>query len=187
MIVASAANRIELALSPRTSRTHAATTGLSCIYRYLARAIRAKVHSHRIYLHEIDKARSGGAMARGGEKGVARGAEKEVGKCPRGKRCRRRSPARAPRCVTPRRWQTDRQARPGQSGPLARRAQKRGRMLFRMVKLNYQIKQQCRYINKIDFAGRSSKRKSRPGRPRRFASNLVSRNSRFNHVARTKT
>lgn len=59
-----------------------------------------------------------------------------------------------------------------------------GRMLFRMAKLNYQIKQQRRYINKIDFARRSSKGK-RPAR-RRFASNLVSRNSRFNQVARLK-
>lgn len=41
--------------------------------------------------------------------------------------------------------------------------EKRGRMLFRTTKLNYQIKQQRRYINKIDFARRSSKRKSRPG------------------------
>lgn len=58
------------------------------------------------------------------------------------------------------------------------------RMLFRTAKLNYQIKQQRRYINKIDFARRSSKGKS-PAR-RRFASNLVSRNSRFNQVARLK-
>lgn len=57
-------------------------------------------------------------------------------------------------------------------------------MLFRTAKLNYQIKQQRRYINKIDFARRSSKGK-RPAR-RRFASNLVSRNSRFNQVARLK-
>jgi len=57
-------------------------------------------------------------------------------------------------------------------------------MLFRTAKLNYQIKQQRRYINKIDFARRSSKGK-RPVR-RRFASNLVSRNSRFNQVARLK-
>lgn len=57
-------------------------------------------------------------------------------------------------------------------------------MLFRTAELNYQIKQQRRYINKIDFAGRSLSSKGK--RARRFASNLVSRNSRFNQVARLK-
>lgn len=57
-------------------------------------------------------------------------------------------------------------------------------MLFRTAKLNYQIKQQRRYINKIDFVRRSLSLQR--GRARRFASNLVSRNSRFNQVARLK-
>lgn len=109
-----------------------------------------------------------------------RGGEKEVRKCPRGnigaawRLCEIRS--REPR----RPLAGKRKKKEGER----ERAGGGERMLFRTAKLNYQIKQQRRYINKIDFARRSSKGK-RPAR-RRFASNLVSRNSRFNQVARLK-
>lgn len=120
----------------------------------------------------------GGRVGRGGGGG---GGEKEVRKCPWEndgvvvRLCEIRSRERGPLASTGTRKKKKKRARVGGRG---------GRMLFRMAKLNYQIKQQRRYINKIDFARRSSKGK-RPAR-RRFASNLVSRNSRFNQVARLK-
>lgn len=125
------------------------------------------------YLHEIDKETR--------ERGTSRaegGMRKEVRKCPLGDI----GGAFAARC---RLWCYEHVGKKGGSG---RKNEGGGRrMLFRTAKLNYQIKQQRRYINKIDFARRSSKgKRARRARRRRFASNLVSRNSRFNHVARLK-
>lgn len=117
--------------------------------------------ARRIYLHEIDKE---------SEEGLRKKSENAHGKMFRA--LIQDSLARAQAGLW--RWRV-RGKKKKESG---------GRMLFRTAKLNYQIKQQHRYINKIDFVRRSSKGK-RPAR-RRFASNLVSRNSRFNQVARLK-
>lgn len=131
--------------------------------------------ARRIYLHEIDK---GGESEEGLREG---GTRREMRKRSDGKMSvwcalMRVTLARAsgPLASAGTRKKKKRERRGGREG---------GRMLFRTAKLNYQIKQQRRYINKIDFARRSSKGK-RPAR--RFASNLVSRNSRFNQVARLK-
>jgi len=59
---------------------------------------------------------------------------------------------------------------------------RRGGILFRTAKLNYQIKQQRRYINKIDFARRSSKGHASAPSFRRLT--LFRATPRFNHVAR---
>jgi len=58
----------------------------------------------------------------------------------------------------------------------------RERILFRTAKLNYQIKQQRRYINKIDFPRRSSKGHASAPSFRRLTSFRAT--PRFNHVAR---
>lgn len=79
--------------------------------------------------------------------GRGKGAEKEVRKCPRenvdGERALPRYGSRKARGAFG-------------AAPVSVDAEEKGggegRMLFRTAKLNYQIKQQRRYINKIDFA-----------------------------------
>jgi len=87
--------------------------------------------------------------AKGGEEGARD--EKEVRKCPR----ENVGIVRAYAGYARERASLWRRRVRGKKG----RERRERRMLFRTAKLNYQIKQQRRYINKIDFARRSSKGK----------------------------
>lgn len=77
----------------------------------------------------------------------------------RGREVRERNPKmsteRCRRCVLLESLWRGRKGRKGGGREGKRERGGRGWMLFRTAKLNYQIKQQRRYINKIDFARRS--------------------------------